>query len=258
MTVSMTSTSEVLSEQAKSDLSFGASVAGPAHLASGLPNQDAWACTHWKVGDDVVHCAVVCDGLGSRAHAREGARAGIRAAKGAARQWTRAPGSPVSLLVRLVEILWRLEVTPLAAEDCATTCLIVLVLPEGDDRRVVTLALGDGQVVVESAQGLHLLGGRAEEQFSNVTVGLGTPHHMNDWQMQDLRTSGYCRVLLLSDGIADDVPEENVPELFLWLNDLEGRSASARGKILRRALRNWPVPGHSDDKTLVYLRLGGI
>jgi len=253
----MTLTSEEANGHQESGRAFGASVAGSAHNAAKLLNQDAWACTHWLVDRETVYCAVVCDGLGSRRYAREGALAGVRAAKRAARQWTRAPGAPISLLVRLLEVLWRLEVASLPAGECATTCLMALVLPSRGTRRLVMLALGDGLAAVESGEGLRTLGGRAAEQFSNVTVGLGTPHHMDDWQVRDWTMTGQFRVLLLSDGIADDVTEENVPELFRWLADFERRPTAARGKGLRRALRNWPVPGHSDDKTLVYLRLGG-
>lgn len=241
----------------RSEIAFGASVPGPAHSAAGLPNQDAWACIHWfDHNRQRVNCAVVCDGLGSRPHAREGALAAVRAAKQAARQWARAPGAPVSLLVRLVEVLWRLEVAPLPAGDCASTCLIILTLPESESERLVLLILGDGLVAVESADGLRTWGGRADDQFSNMTLGLGTPHQMDDWQVQDLKISGQFRVLLLSDGIADDVPVENVAEFLAWVAGFEVRPVRARGAALRRSLRHWPVPGHTDDKTLVYLRMG--
>lgn len=238
-------------------VAFGASVAGPAHVAADLPNQDAWAWTRWRVEDADVYCAVVCDGLGSRTHAKEGAQAGVRAARRAGRQWSRAPGASVSLLVRLVEVLWRLEVAPLAPGDCATTCLMVLALRASNSTRVVVLALGDSQCVIEDAEGFHHFGGRSSEQFSNMTVGLGTPHHMDDWEVHEFTTLGQLRVLILSDGIADDVSLEKFPEFFHWLSDFESRSASMRGRALRHALRSWPAPGHSDDKTLVYLRLGG-
>ena len=257
MTASMISTSRETTEQRGYAVAFGVSVAGPAHVAAALPNQDAWSWTRWRQRQEDVYCAVVCDGLGSRSQAREGALAGVRAAKRAARQWARAPGAPVSLLVRLVEVLWRLEVAPHPPGNCATTCLIVLAFPEGKTTRLVILTLGDSRCIVEAAGGLHILGGRAADQFSNVTLALGTPHHMDDWQLQDFKTEGQVRVLILSDGIADDVSVEKFPELFSWLSDFENRPASARGQALRRALRSWPVLGHSDDKTLVYLHLGG-
>jgi len=240
------------------DHAFGASVAGPAHVAARVGNQDAWTCTHWPSEHGTVYCAVVCDGLGSRLHARDGARAGVRAAKQAARQWSRAPGAPTGLLVRLLEVLWRLEVAPPPPDDCAATCLVALAVPDGSGRRLVLLALGDGLAAAETQQGLQSVGGRAEAEFSNTTAALGTPHHMNDWQVLDLRPSGRVRVLLLSDGIADDVSAQRVPDLLTWLAGLEGRPAAARGQTLRRALRQWPVPGHSDDKTVVYLHIGGV
>ncbi|WP_353544020.1 protein phosphatase 2C domain-containing protein [Deinococcus xinjiangensis] len=238
---------------------FGASVAGPAHQEANMPCQDAWAVGRWLDDErQPVVCGVVCDGLGSRPLARQGALAGIRAAKAAARQWARAPDAPVSLLVRLLEVLWRLEVAPAPAVDCATTCLILLVLPGSEERRVVGCVLGDGLAVVETIDGIKTLGGRLPGLFSNETLALGTVHHMNDWQILDLKTPGQLRVLLLSDGIADDVPTEHVASFLSWGNEFETRSPKGRGRALRRALERWPVPGHTDDKTLVYMRLEGM
>ena len=238
---------------------FGGSVAGPAHREAGVANQDAWVCIRWLDAQRrPIYCAAVCDGLGSRSEARAGALAGVRAAKWAARQWARAPGAPVGLLVRLLEVLWRLEVAPSPAGDCAATSLVVLILPEENASRLVVMTLGDSLAVIETPDRLLTFGGRSEGNFGNETLGLGTPHHMDDWQVLDLRTAGHLRVLLLSDGIADDVPKENLAELAKWVAEFEARPPHARGKALRRALERWPVPGHTDDKTLVYLRVEGM
>ncbi len=47
--------------------SFGASVRGPGHVSSGLPNQDAWSRTLRSWGEVVV----VSDGVGSRPQGRD-------------------------------------------------------------------------------------------------------------------------------------------------------------------------------------------
>ena len=56
-------------------LSFGASEIGPAHIASGKPNQDSWAAFH-HFGCDVL---VVADGVGSRDHSELGSAGACRA-----------------------------------------------------------------------------------------------------------------------------------------------------------------------------------
>ena len=59
---------------------IGSSVRGPRHRVEGTANQDAWrVCCRSR-----FFAAVVCDGLGSRAHSGFGARAACRAVVAAA------------------------------------------------------------------------------------------------------------------------------------------------------------------------------
>ena len=77
----------------------GSSVRGPGHRLDGLPCQDAWLA----IVEEEACLAVVCDGLGSRKHAREGAKVATLAARGAWRAWRASPVGPPQDFLRLLE-----------------------------------------------------------------------------------------------------------------------------------------------------------
>jgi hypothetical protein len=59
-------------------------------------------------------------------------------------------------------------------------------------------------------------------------------------------------VLLASDGVSDDLLPEKRAGFVDWLLK-EVVSEPKPGLSLTRALRDWPVPRHLDDKTVVLL-----
>lgn len=238
---------------------FGASVRGPRNVRQGRANQDAW--TH--AGGAFGHLIGVCDGMGSRPASETGARAACRALRRAARLW---PGSTSpagradpTLLVRLVEILWRIEVAPLAPAECASTCLFALREPDG---RLLLAGLGDGLAILrKTGGGVVTFGGRSPDAFGNATLALGTPHRIDDWWTVDEPPGCGRLVVLATDGVADDLVPETLGEFASWLADDVGSLAPAtRWRRLCRELREWPVPRHLDDKTVAALveRPGGV
>jgi len=227
---------------------FGATVTGPRHRGQGHPNQDAWLKAEGAFGGLIA----VCDGLGSRPASASGARLACRAVRRAVRQW---PGTSVgadpSDLIRLVEALWRLSLPPLGAEDCATTCQFALREPGG---ALVLAGLGDGVVLVRnSGGGVRCLGGRASAAFSNETLGLGLPHRLRDWWVEVLPAPGGS-VVVASDGVADDLRPDRYDALVAWLvEEIAPLPAHQRWLRLRAELHAWPVPHHTDDKTLAVM-----
>ena len=107
---------------------YGASVRGPRNRREGLVNQDAWVRAAGTFG----HLIGACDGMGSRPASDTGARAACQALRRAAGLWpgTASSADPAYLL-RLVEILWRLELAPRAPAECASTCTFALREPGG-------------------------------------------------------------------------------------------------------------------------------
>lgn len=227
---------------------FGASVAGPAHLAQGLPNQDAWLTARGRYGAVVV----VSDGLGSRTNSAFGAKQACRTVRQALAHWPGlAHGGNPKDLVRLLESLWRLNLGEQHAEDCAATCRFALREPNG---QVLLAALGDGMTLIEEQGELTQLGRERGDAFVNETVALGVPHRLQDWYINTLPPHPNRVAVLTSDGVADDLQPEKLAGFAQWLCDeIAPLAREKRRRRLQRELNQWPVPHHTDDKTVAVL-----
>lgn len=229
---------------------FGATVCGPGHVAEGLPNQDAWG--RGRIGPTRV--VVVSDGMGSRPHAREGARAACKAVVDAVRQWRRHPEAPVDVLLGLVHLLWRARVAPRAPEDCACTCLFAVVEPDGSG---ITAQLGDGLVVLRDSGGITTLATRADRGFANETCALGATARLSAWNRLPLEKRARSLVLC-TDGVADDLLPERLGAFVDWLiADIRLEFPAKRRRMIERELRAWPTPNHLDDKTIAVVHVPG-
>ena len=228
---------------------YGASVRGPRNRREGRVNQDAWVRAAGAFG----HMIGACDGVGSRPASDTGARAACQALRRAAGLWpgTASSADPANL-VRLLEILWRLELTPRAPAECASTCAFVLREPDG---HLLLAGLGDGLAIIRSADGSTATFGRRDsDAFGNETLALGTPHRISDWWTATDPPNHGRMVVLVTDGVADDLDIERLDAFMEWLSADIGRLApAARWRRLCRELRDWPVPRHVDDKTIVVL-----
>jgi serine/threonine protein phosphatase PrpC len=228
-------------------VAFGASVAGPAHEAAGVPNQDTWlssAAAGWRV-------VAVADGLGSRANASEGSRAACAAAVEAVRAWRRTPAAPLDVLVALVHLLWRARVAPREPSTCATTCLFAALGPDGAG---AAAQLGDGLVLVRDGEGLRPLRERPPGDFVNETDALGVTKQTSAWATRGF-APGARSIVLCTDGVADDLLPGKHDEFVAWATNHAERPPRARGAALRAALRAWPTPAHTDDKTVAVIEV---
>lgn len=224
----------------------GASVRGPAHVRAGAPNQDAWYARIRGKGA----LAVVADGMGSRSASREGARAAVAACRTAWNHWAAAPCGSAEDLVRLIEVCWRLRLGLIPPHDAATTCLVYALRPDGTG---VALQLGDGLIGLHGAPGAFRALTPERAAFASETRALGTPHGLRDWMMEPVGALGNgMAVLLASDGVSDDLLPEKRSGFVDWIQD-EVVATPKPGRSLAKALRNWPVPRHLDDKTVVLL-----
>lgn len=193
---------------------------------------------------------MVADGMGSRSAAREGARAAVAACRIAWRYWAAAPQGSAEDLVRLIEVFWRLQLGLIPPEDAATTCLVCALRADGTG---VALQLGDGLIGVREGPGTFRALTPERSTFGSVTRALGTPHGLRDWLMEPVGPLNDGMALLLaSDGVSDDlIPEKRSGFVDWLLEDIAPGQQPGRG--LARALRDWPVPKHLDDKTVVLL-----
>lgn len=221
------------------------SVRGPAHKRERLPCQDAWsAVTIFPAG-----LAVVCDGLGSRLHSREGARAATRAARDAWRAWRHSPVAAIEDFIRLLEVWWRLRLGDIRPEEASTTCLLYA---EDGHGRAALAQLGDGLIAHRACDGQIRVHPARSGEFG-LTHALGTPHSLNDWSFSWISPLSQGEALILAtDGVAEDLDPSRLGDLLEWVTgDLGiGPFPSRR---LSSELRNWGVPNHQDDKTLLVM-----
>jgi len=228
--------------------SWGASLIGPSHLKLGLPNQDAWMSRHYSWGDVVT----VSDGLGSRPRSNVGAKAACLSVFEAAKAYHICPEAKIEDILRLVHSHWLVKIAPLEPHECSATCLFVIRL----SGKCLLAQLGDGLIAVcgKSSDEPIFLNDNKEDSFSNFTYGLGLEFMPDQWQTRTVMTEHCNAFVLCTDGISDDLlPEKQsvfARELYLSYRDC---SYQKRTSDLYRWLKNWPVPGHSDDKTVACL-----
>jgi serine/threonine protein phosphatase PrpC len=227
---------------------FGASVRGPHHSTLHEPNQDAWSGKMYKT----YALITVCDGLGSRKNSKIGAAKACKAVTQAVHAWMKCSNVPIQTLLRLVKLFWEMNISPLNPSECATTCLFAVLI---SDNRLIIGGLGDGIAAIRHSDGQVIKAVDRGEAFLNHTLALGDPHKLDDWKLIDFKEYQPGDIVMLaSDGIADDLVDERIPDLMNWLVKEYGSMApKERTSALRKELINWPTSSHQDDKTIALL-----
>lgn len=229
--------------------SYGASVCGPLHQRERRPNEDAWLRARGGFGSLIV----VCDGMGSRPYARHGAKVACAAVREAVVRWSRVEHAPVSYLLHLIEVLWRLNIHPRQPDQSCTTCLFALARQTGE---WVVAGLGDGLVLsrTDSEPVSTLISDRGEG-FGNTTNALGASAGLKSWKVVELKPTSKNRVVILAtDGVGDDLMPEKYDAFCDWLcNEVRPLPPQIRWRTLVSELQDWPTPNHLDDKSLAVL-----
>jgi serine/threonine protein phosphatase PrpC len=228
--------------------SWGESVVGRAHAREALPNQDAWLARHFPWGDVVA----LSDGLGSRRQAHLGSQAACMAVVEAGRCLQSHPSATLDDMLRFLHAWWIWLLAPESPTDCAATCLFAI-----RSGGVITLAqLGDGLIVAcPRRQGQSvILADDKNNEFANITTSLGATHQLSEWRAARIPEDEFHGIVLCSDGISNDLMDGSAPEFANELvNAYRGSPAQIRQPHVRHWLDQWPVPGHTDDKTIACL-----
>ncbi|MFN4002082.1 PP2C family serine/threonine-protein phosphatase [Microcella sp.] len=229
--------------------SFGVSVIGPGHVSTGKPNQDAWASFHHPWGDGVV----VSDGLGSKQHSDWGSAAACRAVETAAFALSRQTlddGPATANFLARVRDEWVRAIEPLDPRDSSATCIFAVA--DGENRLRIGL-LGDGAVVAVMRDGsVAALTDDKSGGFSNMTSALSPNATAESWQISTIPATECVAVVLCTDGISDDL-EDLAGFAKEFIKSFGDMPALAASRQIHEVLMNWPVPKHSDDKTLACL-----
>jgi len=229
--------------------SWGQTEIGPLHIKSGGPNQDAWLTRHFDWGDIIV----VSDGLGSKSLSDKGSQAACAAVIAMAEYWYNFPEITPEKLLSYLHKSWLLKIKGMEINECACTCLFVIRLYE----EVFAAQLGDGLLAIykETPESIKQLSmPYVEGHFSNQTEALQEKFLLKDWQYQRLKSDDMDAFLLCTDGISDDLDSAHidgfVKDVYQYYRLKEHKVISEE---LTAWLKNWPVPKHSDDKTIACL-----
>jgi serine/threonine protein phosphatase PrpC len=228
--------------------SWGVSVIGPSHLKTGIPNQDSWMARRYSWGNVIV----VSDGLGSKPYSDCGSKAACLAVFEAAKSYQKNKQANIDVIPRLVHANWLVKVGPLPPSDCAATCLFAIQIEED----IILGRLGDGMIVVycESEKDCFILSDDKQDSFSNYTYSLHSEFRPEHWEIATVKSARCMAIVLCTDGISDDLlPEKQLDFAAELYNAYRDVSCQKRTRDVRAWLNNWPVPGHSDDKTIACL-----
>ena len=224
---------------------FGYSEIGPLHKKRHLPNQDAFCHYGYPWGELIA----LSDGLGSHALSQLGSIAACDAAHQLLKQWHRSPKLSVIERLRLFHQYWLQNLAEQDITQCGCTILMVLRL----ENTLFWAQLGDGLSVryqddVDQLECLTV----DSELFSNQTEALKVSFNFTQWQTGVFNVADCRGFFLCSDGIADDLKPGQQAAFFKQLYT-QYRPLTEQQIItdMKHWLQYWPVPRHSDDKTLV-------
>lgn len=231
---------------------FGDSEIGPLHQRLGLSNQDAYCL---KLENQPVLIAV-SDGLGSKSLSHLGAQAVTHAVKRLADySGSETVLEPLSL-IKLFHEFWLDELQDVAIEQCRCTAVFAIVWEE----QTLFAQLGDGDccIITSSQYGdeqkARFLTQKNDDLFANQTHSLSQELQINQWHFCLQPTAEIEACFLVTDGIADDIALEHKTNFYFGLlNQYQQLSDEQVDTDVRRWISQWPVNGHSDDKTIVAL-----
>ncbi len=234
--------------------SWGASVRGPGHILSKLPNQDSFLIKQTHKG----FVAIVSDGLGSKRHSSKGSKQACLSVLEAIKKFEKNKKENISLkdLFASIQKNWELSLKKqnYQLKHCSATCLFVYIQKES----ILTARLGDGMIflLANTEKNHTLISDEKEDSFSNTTYCLTSSDVLNKWDFSTFKKSDFSSVVLCTDGISNDIKEDTIVDFIKELRrDSLRNKRSVNVKNMEKALLQWPVKGHSDDKTIVFVEV---
>jgi hypothetical protein len=132
-------------------------------------------------------------------------------------------------------------------DDYETTCLWALV--NGDGQGVLG-QVGDGLVLMRCEGEFRVLTDQ-RNGFGNQTTTLAQAESVGASSADVTLALPGDGVLLMTDGLSDDLISEQLEPFFDAIYRLQKRCSKRRMKRwLETELRNWSTPRHGDDKTI--------
>ena len=218
---------------------WGVSEIGPLHIKENIPNQDSFIVKKYSWG--IV--AVICDGLGSKKYSHIGSKALVDAITQAAKIFDFT--KDINLFEPLVQSLWDINIYPYTNNETSTTLLFSIV----KNKKVYIGRVGDGAIAIIGKNSILIK--EDKDIFTNYTTPFGGEQKIQ-WHIYD--NTEIDSIVMCSDGISEDVKKDKLLDFFKdYIDSYKNIQAKKRVYEIKRWLRNWPVKGHSDDKTIVAL-----
>ena len=218
---------------------WGVSEIGPLHIKENIPNQDSFIVKKYSWG--IV--GVVCDGLGSKKYSHIGSKSLVNAITKAAQLFDFE--KDINLFEPLVKSLWDINIFPYTHNETSTTLLFSIV----KNNKVYIGRVGDGAIVVFGKESLLLE--EDKDMFTNYTTPFGRDQKIQ-WYIFD--DSEIDSIVMCSDGISEDLKKDKLFDFFKnYTDNYKNMQPNKRVYEIKQWLKNWPVKGHSDDKTIVSL-----
>ncbi len=218
---------------------WGVSEIGPLHIKENIPNQDSYIIRKYSWG--IV--GVVCDGLGSKQYSHIGSQSLVNAVVQVAKIFDFK--KDINLFEPLLKLLWDINISPYSHNDTSTTLLFTIV----KDGKVYIGRVGDGAIAIFGKN--NLLVEEDKDMFTNYTMPFGREEKIK-WYIFDEDEVDY--IVICSDGISEDIHKDKILDFFQnYIENYKNISSRERNYEIKQWLKNWPVKGHSDDKTIVAL-----
>ncbi len=226
----------------------GASVIGPTHVKKNIPNQDSFLVKRGRK----YTLMVVSDGMGSKPFADVGSSAACRAVLKGVQSMVAGKDGATSLDALLANILasWKQMVKPYEPADCSATCLFVFTTK----RKILTARLGDGMICLlgKTAEKDAVSSDNKDDTFSNATQSLSDSRAASEFEVKVYDRADFCGVVMSSDGISSDMKNgAEIPFARDLYKEIEKKFFWNRCRFLQNMMEKWPVPHHTDDKTII-------
>ena len=235
---------------------WGASVRGPSHVLRGLPNQDRFIIKQTKNG--VV--AVVADGLGSKRFSDKGSKEVCRTVVKTIKKFEKSQKKnrlfPINDIFLIIQREWSLSLKQKGynPRHCSSTCLLVYI----SKKNIFTARLGDGMIFMlgKNEEDNALITDEKDDCFANTTYCLTSSDISNKQEISIFEKSKFSSIVLCTDGVSNDIEEKKHAD---FVKEIRKKSLQNRRKVnslnMKTALLTWPVKGHSDDKTIVFIEV---
>ena len=216
---------------------WGVSQRGPLHIKNSIPNQDSFILKTYTWGA----AAAVCDGLGSKPHSHIGSKKLCEAFIQTVKMFEFE--KDLSFFEKIMLPMWEMKISPIQDKDALSTIIFTII----KDKKVYIANSGDGGIVILGKKELVF---EDSGEFSNITTPFG--YQKLNWRMFD--EDDIDAVMLCSDGIYDDLQKNRIKDFAKdYINHYKNIPPLKRYFEIKRFLKNWPIKGHTDDKTILTL-----